>query len=555
MDPYTGKPGFRRVGSDSVDAVGGRRCAIKDTLHGYIQLTELETALVDSLWFQRLRRIKQNDVTSTVYPTVQTTRFEHSLGALHLSRDCMRAALDNTPDSIAVRDFLEALASEVAGHTDGKALTSLDSAVLAEDLAALCGLLHDIGHPPLSHLMEQCLPYTSIYPGGPSSAKWHETNGLKLIRECLGHLPALSNEADRALVLIAADIMDEGCSTGPALSAIGSLVNSVIDTDRMDFVMRDGRASGSDFGHYDVQRIVQSFQILVDQATQSILIRPSAKALSAVEALLQERYKVYRWVHFHHRVMLAKAYVRYALREIQEGVVSGVRFDATAFQALRYCNESGEPLFLDDGYAWSILERALTALEGNSSRTFRQDRLRTVLRGLLLRERWALPLWKDLDEFQAFGAALRSEMDRVKVPAQLPQAANAGNLLADYVLERKDLPALDGLRSRLVPASSGEWFLVEVTQGLSLKSQERIIAGDRARPLNELSRAAGSVESAWRRDIHLHVFLVGEKGPWTKKRGEYSQAIDQARARVARETVALYQQDPNLRNNLDKFLA
>lgn len=67
--------------------------AIKDTVHDYIELSDLERRVIDTPWFQRLKLVRQNDVSSTVYPTMHTRRFEHSLGAMHVSGACMAAAL------------------------------------------------------------------------------------------------------------------------------------------------------------------------------------------------------------------------------------------------------------------------------------------------------------------------------------------------------------------------------------------------------------------------------------------------------------------------------
>lgn len=535
--------------------MGGRRCAIKDTLHGYVELSALETLLLDSPWLQRLRRIRQNDVTSVVYPTVQTTRFEHSLGAMHLSRLCMRAALAASPESESTRIFLRTLEADLAALPQAKSLAASAPGQVAEDLAALCGLLHDIGHPPLSHLMEQCLPYTAIDPAATSSLKWHEPTGLKIIRDSLTSVPP--GAEDRALVAVAAEILDEDSPVGKALAAIGSLVSSVIDTDRMDFVMRDGRSSGSDFGHYDVQRIVQSFRILVDHEqgeARTILIRPSDKSLSAVEALLQERYKVYRWVHFHHRVMLSKAYMRYALRALQEKVVEGL--EPCKFRPEGYYNLQGDPVFLDDAYAWALLEKAMATLTRLKEPTDKQARLLRVLKGLLLRERSAVPLWKSLDEFRLFDEDVLAAMHRLTVPARIAPGRCPGNLVADLVLERKDASVLDGLRERLETQPGEDWYLVEATQGLSLKAQDRILAWSqgegRARHLSDLSRVAQSLETAWKDEIHLYVFIVsaGPEG-WTQSRQDLGPRLKAGRERVARAMADFYRDDANFRKALD----
>src|SRR5262249_9575233 len=150
-----------------------------------------------------------------------------------------------------------------------------------------------------------------------------------------------------------------------ALAAIKKLVDAVIDVDRMDFVARDGRTSGSEFGTYDLDRLVQSFRVHAEPQTgdqskpERLYIRPSDKALSAIESLLQERYKIYRWVHFHHRVMQSKALMRYAL--------SGAKgqIDATRLRPQHYVNSTDTAFgytLLGDAWVERILDEQLIAL-------------------------------------------------------------------------------------------------------------------------------------------------------------------------------------------------
>ncbi|MEW6282061.1 MAG: hypothetical protein AB1758_25880 [Candidatus Eremiobacterota bacterium] len=529
-------------------------CSIKDTLHGYILLPRLERLLVDSPWFQRLRHVKQNDVTSVVYPTVQTTRFEHSLGAMHLSRACMTAALEN--DEAATTRFCEILRADVARHRLAEDLKIEQAELLAIDLASLCGLLHDLGHPPLSHLMEQCLEYSDIYPGRAAEPAWHELNGADILRGELGGL--VTDPHDRALLGLVADILSE-VELGPALDAVGKLVNAVVDSDRMDFVMRDGRTSGSDFGQYDVERIVRSFQIVVDQPV--IHIRPASSALSAIEALLQERYKVYRWVHFHSRVMQANACVRYALREVAEEAAPGVRLDPEWFQTEQYFRPSGTPnpaLFLDDRFAWGLLEQALLSLDSMNNRDLRQERLLRVLKSLLLRERWATPLWKRLDEFQRFGNMVSSALGDLKTRPQLSGLGCPGNLFADSFLAAPRAPALVALREHLsFPGQDRPWYLVELTHGLKLKSQDQVIvkgrSGPQAVPLGDLSRTSDGIARAWAQDVHLHVFRLGPTSEAVDAADR--QPLEAACEEVSREMAALYRDDLTVRQALDGYLA
>jgi HD superfamily phosphohydrolase len=251
--------------------------SIKDTVHGYIELNALEKRVVDTPWFQRLRHVRQNDVSSIVYPTMHTRRFEHSLGAMHVSGACMAAALRSS-DPDHRRKFLDALWRDLfTGNCDEP-----KASWAAVQIARLHGALHDIGHPPFSHLIERSIAYALIYPGRdaptPEKAKkWHETNGVEIIHDKI--LPSIAPSTDERVLLSTVAKLLSGKGLSAALKGVQSLVDAVIDTDRMDFVARDGQASGNEFGHYGLARLIDSFKIVVDLSgtdLTAVHIRPSS---------------------------------------------------------------------------------------------------------------------------------------------------------------------------------------------------------------------------------------------------------------------------------------
>lgn len=127
---------------------------IRDLVHGTILFTSEELELIDHPYFQRLRQIKQNDVAFYVYPSVNTSRFEHVLGVCRVA-GMMAEALTR---SQKWDDYLRELKKE----------TGINS---AEDFVKLCrlyALLHDIGHLPLSHLFEHAVE------------SWSEKNGKRM---------------------------------------------------------------------------------------------------------------------------------------------------------------------------------------------------------------------------------------------------------------------------------------------------------------------------------------------------------------------------------------
>ena len=101
---------------------------ITDPIHDFIRLNKTEQQIIDTPVFQRLRRIKQLSGAHLTYPGAQHTRFEHSLGVMHI-------------------------ASMAGTSLQSKGITTKDDIVNLR----LAGLLHDIGHGPFSHLFEEVL--------------------------------------------------------------------------------------------------------------------------------------------------------------------------------------------------------------------------------------------------------------------------------------------------------------------------------------------------------------------------------------------------------------
>src|SRR5215510_5506988 len=120
---------------------------ITDPIHKLIKITDIEMEIIDTPFFQRLRRIKQLAGAHLVYPSAQHSRFEHSVGSMHL-----------------------------AGLTGEHLLQegTIESKETIQELR-IASLLHDIGHGPFSHLFEEFLKTVNT--------ENHETIGSKIIRE------------------------------------------------------------------------------------------------------------------------------------------------------------------------------------------------------------------------------------------------------------------------------------------------------------------------------------------------------------------------------------
>lgn len=226
--------------------------AYRDPVHDFITLSDpMLIALIDTPEFQRLRRIRQLGASSGTYHGAEHSRFGHSLGVLWTMHKVIRRLR-----SIGV---------------------TIDER--CERVAYVAALLHDVGHGPFSHALERY-----ITPGID-----HEVWSSRVI---LGdtRVHEILTTYDPMLPEDVASVID-GTWTGPGF--VRSLVSSQLDVDRMDYLIRDSLYTGVTYGHYDLERLINTLYIVDDRV---VLMR---KGIVAAEEYILARYFMYWQVYFH----------------------------------------------------------------------------------------------------------------------------------------------------------------------------------------------------------------------------------------------------------------
>ena len=224
---------------------------VRDSIHDYIDLDELESSLVDTEPYQRLRWIKQLGSANLVYPGANHTRLEHSIGVSHLVKQ-MASQSDVPKDEIP--------------------------------LVSIAGLLHDLGHSPYSHLADE-LPF----------GKDH----VEVTQDIIN-----SSQISDILSEQGLDI-NEVCNLIKGDHKYGSLISGDIDGDRLDYLMRDSHYTGVKAG-VDTGRLVTKMSITDNE----LVIGESG--LPVVETFLTSRSIMFPTVYFHPfsrgaELMLARA--------------------------------------------------------------------------------------------------------------------------------------------------------------------------------------------------------------------------------------------------------
>ncbi len=258
---------------------------VRDLLWRNIRLEPAAVRVVDTPAFQRLRYVRQLGHAFLVYPGASHSRFEHALGTYHLAGRAL--------DALARRGGLDGL-----GEADAL-------------LIRLAALLHDVGHYPFSHALEES--------GFPS----HETLGAA----ALGRAPL----ADR---LAASGVPDAARAVGAVMTGgsdhpLAGLVAGSLDLDKIDYLKRDALMCGVPYGEIDVDRLLACLVVVELDGRRCVGVQE--KALSALESLLFAKYQMYRNVYWHHAVRSATAMFKRLVREaVRAGtVVPAALADAT----------------------------------------------------------------------------------------------------------------------------------------------------------------------------------------------------------------------------------
>ena len=275
---------------------------IRDPLWKNIRVDPLALRLVDTPAFQRLRYVRQLGLAYLVYPGASHSRFEHALGAYHLAQRALAL--------FAERGMEREISPDACR------------------IVRCAALLHDIGHYPFSHALEEI------------GALHHEEVARPLITT--GAVAAVLREElgpdapERIMALI----------RGQSSSPLQGLISGSLDLDKIEYLKRDAFMCGVNYGDIDVERLLDSLQLVRDETGDST-VGISEKGLSALESLLFAKYQMYRNVYWHHAVRSATA----MYKRLVEGALRAGSLDAATLAA-----------FTDEGLLHELTQRAPTPL-------------------------------------------------------------------------------------------------------------------------------------------------------------------------------------------------
>ena len=275
---------------------------IKDPVHGYVYVTEAEKEIIDSYPVQRLHRLRQLAGTEFVYPGANHTRFEHSIGVMYLA-----GCLSENPNL---------------------------SQYLSEDeiqSIRIAALLHDVGHGPFSHVFEHLL-VKFLNKTHEDMTTWIiQKSELNDIINGLGYDPNVIGK------------LAVGSLHKPGKAFIDQVIQSSVDVDKLDFVVRDTYHTGAEYGYVDIFRLIHMLDVLDENLAVDL------GALSALESFMLARLESFKSIYFHRVGRAAQIMIATAMEQAKDelGLVDFqspeeyLAFnDYTVWAMLRKCEKS-----------------------------------------------------------------------------------------------------------------------------------------------------------------------------------------------------------------------
>ncbi|NMH65656.1 HD domain-containing protein [Shewanella salipaludis] len=281
---------------------------ILDPIHGIIRLTKLELQFVDHALFQRLRNIKQNTFLYKVFPSAMHSRFEHSLGVMHLSYEILK--------NLKLNSY-----RYQSKYKDGHIFDGIDSLSLANiQELRLAALLHDIGHGPMSHQFDSfmcqkedlevhlgddfCDVFDMIKDGSNIEHEHISIIFVKIIYNSLDEKYREQINIDNVMKIIEGEYKDKEIMVNlnagvlDILPLFTSVISSCpIDADRMDYLLRDSYFSGVKCGVYDYNRLFMSIVPVING--NKVYLAYKESGIDSVVEFINSRASLFGQVYYH----------------------------------------------------------------------------------------------------------------------------------------------------------------------------------------------------------------------------------------------------------------
>jgi len=302
---------------------------VYDPIYGYVPVTKVEYAILQTPAMNRLHDIKQLSLAYYVFPGAVGTRFSHSLGAMHIA-------------SRMVTQLLQSLELNSLENLFPK-IQQPECVVEVVQNVRLAALMHDIGHGPFSHALEEIMimnlkknyqdelkeALARFGVKEPSHLPVHEYYSCRITEDVIAKLsesdlPTECREAFQAVnfknvtALLTKDPKpSQDLCTQSGLKVLRKVISSELDADRMDYLQRDSYYTGVPYGRIDAERVITNMLIHITP-NKDYEVAVHERGLAAVEDMLDARFKMYKWLVSHHMVVALDQLLKQAVASLIE---------------------------------------------------------------------------------------------------------------------------------------------------------------------------------------------------------------------------------------------
>jgi HD superfamily phosphohydrolase len=514
---------------------------IRDPIHGYVEVASHERIVIDHPITQRLRRINQTGLADFVFPEARTSRFAHSLGAMHLASRFLLATVENSSEtdalaffgeiedldlfrdySVKFDDFDRFLETDKKKGGGGLLAARVDFSqqklrkkekyykrllALCEAALRLAALLHDLGHLPFSHDFEYALKEYAArndvkIPKGLAyilSDTPHEAIGHKLadlVFQALIERAVTAVEPPvKAAFALARKILDEekrydtlGKPEVGYLGWLHSLVDGELDVDRADYLLRDARALGLEFADYDLARLIHNL-VMVRDPELGYVTAVDERGFMSLETYCLARARSGQVFIRHHKNAQFGVSLRHAtVAGLMTESAAPFLKDLDALGSTKFVSEKNALALLNrfsqyDDYWWLGLMRSVGS-DGNYL-------LRASLDLVLRRDRSFLSYWK-----------------------------RKGDLSSEEILKLNELVISENIQQRRAKLADQNVLTAlhkfrpyGVRSGTTQDSVLVVLTQKGLVPASRLSPLIRSLYNAWEEDPHLFAFGVIDQSP------------------------------------------
>lgn len=355
---------------------------VRDSIHGLILFTKLESSIINTIYMDRLKYIHNSGLNFLVFPSHTVTRYTHSLGVMHIAYRLVKTILARYIRLIKQRETWRNEISEIYNPNQ------------VAQIVRLGALLHDIGHGPFSHTSERIMEKI-VREHFKSEVQEMRKLGIMSIHEFYSYKIITENEEikeilndagfnpnDVASLLVKTLVSTDGFKF-KGLELLRGLISSQIDADRLDNLLRDSYSIGVPYGLVDMENIINN--LYVYRSKNNLRLSFHIRALNSIEHLLDSRFKMYTWIYQHRIGVLYDHIIVESINNmLEDGYIRPEEFHFS-----RFVKKMGD--YVDDNY---VLRNLTDAIKHDKERYW-------ISTSIFHNSNLPIPVWRSFEDLLA----------------------------------------------------------------------------------------------------------------------------------------------------------